>query len=93
MLSLPSFTCQMFGEILGSNAWLANKPGEIPFYIKGLSSDIANVSCAPYAFQCLDSSCGPLTSVASSLAYVAPDAPNQKECGMVVDLWSIGWNY
>jgi len=40
-----------------------------------------------------DSSEDPLTSVAGSFGYVAPEVPNQNGHGKPVDLWSTGYGY
>lgn len=58
-----------------------------------LAGSMSYACCTPSNAKHRDSSWQPLTSVESSLGYVAPEAPNQKEYGMVVYLWSIGWGY
>ena len=92
----------MFGEILGSNAWLVNEREKIPYQERiiryryhrlrhvrrpnFLAGCMSHAPHTPSSAKHLDFSWGPLTSVVSSLGYVAPDAPNQKEYDMVVDL-------
>jgi len=65
------------------------KPENILFRTKDPSSDIviADFGIAKH----LESSGEPLTSLAGSFGYVAPEVLNHKGHGKPVDLWSIGY--
>ena len=50
-----------------------------------------HTSHAPFNAKHLDPPGEPLTSVAGSLGYVAPEVLNNKGHSKPVDLWSIAW--
>jgi len=59
-------------------------------HLSFLAGNTSHTRHTPFSAKHLDSTGEPLTSVAGSLGYVAPEVLNNKGHGKPVDLWSIG---
>jgi len=62
-------------------------------HLSFLAGNASYMCHTPFSAKHLNSTGEPLTSVAESLGYVAPEVLNNKGHSKPVDLWSIGCSY